>query len=925
MRNLYKTLCAVLAAVLLALTMLPAGVLAAGADLEINEQNFPDANFRAWLKNPANLNGAGADGTLSADELAAVTSLNLSGQNIADLTGIAHFTALESLNVSNNRLTALDVRANTRLRYLYCATNRLTSLDVTRCAELIDLNCERNQLTALDLSGNPKLQQLYCRHNFLSELDVSHNLELVFIETFDNQLTRFDASMLKKLRFLHIDYNRLTELDMSGNPALEGNGFVAANNWLNRLTLPNIPDFSVEAEVFLEQNPRTGYDRTEWYYDQGYTRPIRENDVITATGQTVYARWVPNPYTVYYKANGGTGSMADQAVVYDQEFTLTPNAFRRTGYTFAGWHTYADGTGGISYTDGQTVRNLAGENSSRDAAYLYAQWKANSYTIQYDANGGSGDTPATGAVYDSPAVLAENQFLNSDGVFLGWARDPKAAQPEFFAGQTVKNLTDAPGGTVTLYAVWMSNEEIQQGYLDQVDALQARYTEGDYYAEDWSALTGAADTARQTIGAAGSEQAAMQQALNTAALAMADVPTRTGRAKQTAAAWESEHSVILGRLDSFVPLAQRTEYTAQASAAAGGAAVSSLADKTGLTDPEDKYAAAAAARTLVADRLDRLTEMQQALAWMNGAADWCGREMSQIKSTDAAALAALEEQLNGLDAAIRFYCDPSAAEALTGRAALAREKADAVQQLNAVYSELTGWQYTPENEALLTRQKETTRNEIEAADRTGMPAALLAAGKAAMEQVDPIPKAVTVTSWPTATLVRGQALSQAALTGGKADVPGRFVWKEPETRPQAGGSFAVTFVPADSRRYTGAEGQAVLTVTEPAPAPQTPAVTPAPTPAATPVPTAVPTPTRAPAAVRPTATPSATATAAPSPKPTATATPSPTASPAPTGEAPAQNGPESGSGMGPVWLLAGGAAALLVLAVVLVLRARRGE
>ena len=64
--------------------------------------------------------------------------------------------------------------------------------------------------------------------------------------------------MLKKLRFLHIDYNRLTYLDMSNNPALEGNGFVAANDWLDSLTLPDIPDFTVEAEVFCEQNPRTG-------------------------------------------------------------------------------------------------------------------------------------------------------------------------------------------------------------------------------------------------------------------------------------------------------------------------------------------------------------------------------------------------------------------------------------------------------------------------------------------------------------------------------------------------------------------------------------------------------------------------------------------------------------------------------------------
>ncbi len=723
--------------------------------------------------------------------------------------------------------------------------------------------------------------------------------------------------MLKKLRFLHIDYNRLTYLDMSNNPALEGNGFVAANNWLDSLTLPDIPDFTVEAEVFCEQNPRTGYGRTEWYYDSGYTRPIREDDVIPATGQTIYARWVPNPYTVYYRANGGTGSMADQTVVYDQEFTLTPNAFSRTGYTFAGWHTYADGSGGIDYADGATVCNLAGENSSRDAAYLYARWQANSYTIQYEGNGGSGDTPATPAVYDTPANLAENGFSNSEGVFLGWARDPQAKQPEFFAGQPVKNLTADPNGTVTLYAVWMSNAEIQQGYRDQVTALLARYTEADYYTEDWAKLNDAAQSARQTIEDAGSNQDTMQQALNTAALAMADVPTRADRARQTADVWEKEHSAILAQLDSFVPLAQCTDYTEKSYAATGDAATSALANKVGLTNGDDKTTVAVTARILLADQLDRLMEMQQALAWMNNAADWCGKPMAQVKSADAAALNSLKQQLTGLDAGARFYCDPDAARALTERAALAREKAEALRGLEAAYNELTTWPYSPENLALLEEKKQNAANEIEAADSTGLPAALLIAGKAAMEQVEPIARDVQVTAWPTASLVRGQALSQAALTGGKADVPGRFVWKEPDARPQASGAYAVVFVPEDSRHYAGVEGQAALTVAEPAPAPTAAPATPAPTPA----PTVAPSPTKAPAAVRPTATPAATATATPSPTPAATAT----ATPAPTAEAPAQNSPESGSGMGPVWLLAGGAAVLLVLAAVLVLRARRGE
>ena len=82
--------------------------------------------------------------------------------------------------------------------------------------------------------------------------------------------------------------------------------------YLDTLTLPDIPDFTVEAEVFYEQNPRTGYDVVQWYRDPGYTDPVSPTDLLPANGQTLYARWVPNAYTVYYRPNGGQGSMDAQ-------------------------------------------------------------------------------------------------------------------------------------------------------------------------------------------------------------------------------------------------------------------------------------------------------------------------------------------------------------------------------------------------------------------------------------------------------------------------------------------------------------------------------------------------------------------------------------------------------------------------------------
>lgn len=74
----------------------------AAQGVAVNGQNFPDAAFRAWILNPANLNDAGQDGTLTEDELQAVTAMDVSNQGIASLKGIEYFTNLESLNCRGN-------------------------------------------------------------------------------------------------------------------------------------------------------------------------------------------------------------------------------------------------------------------------------------------------------------------------------------------------------------------------------------------------------------------------------------------------------------------------------------------------------------------------------------------------------------------------------------------------------------------------------------------------------------------------------------------------------------------------------------------------------------------------------------------------------------------------------------------------------
>lgn len=111
--------------------------------IPIDETTFPDENFRNWVL----AQDYGQDGALTDEEIASVTSMDVSGQGIKDLTGIEFFTELTDLNCSDNELTSLDVSQNTALTTLDCSNNQLTELDVTANTALTWLACYNNQIS----------------------------------------------------------------------------------------------------------------------------------------------------------------------------------------------------------------------------------------------------------------------------------------------------------------------------------------------------------------------------------------------------------------------------------------------------------------------------------------------------------------------------------------------------------------------------------------------------------------------------------------------------------------------------------------------------------------------------------------------------------------------------------------------------------
>ena len=87
----------------------------------------------------------------------------------------------------------------------------------------------------------------------------------------------------------------------------------------------------------------------------------------------------PTLYTISFNANGGSGSMSSVSKQEDTTYSIPSNTFTRSGYTFTGWNTKADGTG-TSYTAGASVTITSN-------IPLYAQWKKIETQPTINANG----------------------------------------------------------------------------------------------------------------------------------------------------------------------------------------------------------------------------------------------------------------------------------------------------------------------------------------------------------------------------------------------------------------------------------------------------------------------------------------------------------------------------------------------------------
>ena len=204
---------------------------------------------------------------------------------------------------------------------------------------------------------------------------------------------------------------------------------------------------------------KTGYKFVNWNTKAdgsgtAYTNQQSVKNLTTTNGATInlYAQWTPITYTISFNGNGSTsGSTASMSMTYDVSKNLTANGFGKTGYIFSGWNTKADGSG-TNYADKQSVKNLSSTQGA--TITLYAKWTPITYTVKYNANGGSGSTSSSSHTYDVAKNLTANSFTKTGYIFKNWNTKADGTGTSYTDKQSVKNLTTINGATINLYAQW---------------------------------------------------------------------------------------------------------------------------------------------------------------------------------------------------------------------------------------------------------------------------------------------------------------------------------------------------------------------------------------------------------------------------------------------------------------------------------------
>ena len=235
---------------------------------------------------------------------------------------------------------------------------------------------------------------------------------------------------------------------------------------------------------------------TRNWVDVGFPTSGSSSGVLTVSataaseGSRVYSWLYLNSGFVFnnYKIKINITKLYTKSVTYASTYgtSYTPV---RIGHTFAGWYTAESGGTAVSSTT--TVTNPSNHT-------LYAHWSANTYTVSYNANGGTGAPSAQSFVFNSDTRISTTKPTRVGYTFLNWiyggvGLNPGAAIPKGWGNFTltaywIRNFTCEPVGHNTTYAgkTWTT---LSKNDTNCVLALNATSSATGIYQEATTNLT----------------------------------------------------------------------------------------------------------------------------------------------------------------------------------------------------------------------------------------------------------------------------------------------------------------------------------------------------------------------------------------------------------------------------------------------------
>lgn len=237
---------------------------------------IPDLNFEQALIDLGIDTDATLNGQVFTADIENINSLDVSGKNISDLTGIEDFSALTDLECQNNSLSSLNIFQNNQLQYLDASNNQLINIDLSQNPLLIQLRINDNQLTSVEVSTNTQLTGLFLENNLLNSLNVSNNQLLESLWIRNNQISNLSLSSNTSLTQINVAHNQIANLDLSSNASLSL--LRCNNNALSYLSIKNgnslqIIEFDSRINpnlicVEVDENA-VGNIPQNWQYDNG--------------------------------------------------------------------------------------------------------------------------------------------------------------------------------------------------------------------------------------------------------------------------------------------------------------------------------------------------------------------------------------------------------------------------------------------------------------------------------------------------------------------------------------------------------------------------------------------------------------------------------------------------------------------------------